>query len=227
MEGSIFYEITATGDLYIKVQPGQTLSEISETLTGDPEAYRLLPKPKSGDYDLVRAGELIPVSNQFLKRMQDHLRGGAATQPVPSTQKTKPPTTAPATREAGGILADKMMLVTFYIDKGRGSSGRTVGPGSVAVSDTTWRRKPGIPGRKGEYRIKKGAAVPAYPYGSKVTVYDKKGNVIYTGVVVDTGRGWVRHGYPADAWVDVWFRTRKEGHAALKQREYRVVIEQP
>jgi 3D (Asp-Asp-Asp) domain-containing protein len=118
-----------------------------------------------------------------------------------------------------------------------GSSGKAVGLHSVAVANKLWRKEPGTLRGEGEYRIYPDgskvldakvhvAAQPAYPYGSSVKVYAENGDLIYEGTVVDTGRGWIRNGWPSDAWVDLWFSTSAEG-IALGIRHLTVEITAP
>ena len=94
------------------------------------------------------------------------------------------------------------MLVTAYVDKGpgadwnyykhRGPSGKpgSVGPGTIAVANTT---------------------PPPYPFGSKVTVRNANGTIAYQGTVHDTGAGWnaQHHNVPPANWIDIWLPSRQ------------------
>ena len=86
------------------------------------------------------------------------------------------------------------------------SSGRPVGPGSVA----SWRiPSPEFPG----VDTATGTGTTYYPYGASVTVYDGNGNVVYTGTVSDKGPGvpWsasnqqlIQLGVRPESWIDIW-----------------------
>jgi len=148
--------------------------------------------------------------------------------PVPPPEPEPPPT--PPTQPATTRATCKLMWVTAYTSRvgALGSSGQGVGPNSVAVADTLWRKKPGTGRGEGEYRInppgwkppRPGArppAQPAYPYGSAVKVYNAAWSVIYEGTVKDTGRGWIRNGFPSDEWIDIWFPNTSQAIGFGKQ----------
>lgn len=106
------------------------------------------------------------------------------------------------------ICVKTRMLVTAYNDIGPGSDwpyykpkkpggevGK-VGPGTVAVANPNNPKtgKPYVPAR------------PVYPYGSTVRVIGPKGEVLYEGVVHDTGRGFdqAHHNVAPNKWIDIW-----------------------
>ena len=68
---------------------------------------------------------------------------------------------------------------------------------------------------------------PAWPFGSKVTIYDDKGNVIYTGEIHDTGPGWKRRGLPPKKWFDVWLPTEDACDNFGVKRDCTAVIDTP
>ncbi len=100
---------------------------------------------------------------------------------------------------------ERIMLVTaytghgpgadwnYYKPKKKGQKPRSVGPGTVAVANTS---------------------PTPYPFGSTVTVfgYDHK-SVAYSGAVHDTGAGWDNakrhHNVQPDQWIDIWKPTKK------------------
>ncbi len=106
------------------------------------------------------------------------------------------------------MVSPDIMFVTAYCDLGPGSDWAyfapkigigppsSVGPGTVAVAN------PDDPQTGKPYR----PARPTYPYGSSAIVYGKSGNILYTGEVHDTGRGWdpKRHNVSPDQWIDIW-----------------------
>ena len=110
--------------------------------------------------------------------------------------------------------------VTAYCDKGpgkdwpyfkpkkKGAPPKSVGPGIVACSNT----KP-----------------PAYPFGSKIKIYDKDGKLLYEGEIHDTGAGWNKkhHNVDPKTWFDTWLPTRGECKAFGKQTGCKAEIETP
>ena len=106
------------------------------------------------------------------------------------------------------------MLVTAYCDRGPGSDWSyykpktpggavgSVGPGSVAVANTS--PKP-------------------YCYGATFTVINPNGGYDYEGEAHDTGAGWDKnhHDVPPDQWIDIWLPC-KEARKWAKQ--YRKVL---
>jgi RHS repeat-associated protein len=125
----------------------------------------------------------------------------------------------PATQRRNCIT--KVMLVTAYSDRGQGSdtrfpyhrSGhgpRSVGPGTVAVAQST-KRFPEQP----------------YPFGASVTVsgplkdpvfdphpVDPFNTPAYVGQVHDTGLGFdeKHHHVQPDDWIDIWLPTRRQAN---------------
>jgi len=108
--------------------------------------------------------------------------------------------------------------------------------GTIAVADKSWRKGPdgkmyrvdssGKTLTQAQRRSGKYPAVPAYPYGTTMKVYqiqnDGKQVLKYSGVVEDTGRGHLedRNGEigenaaealgQEDLWIDVWVETKAE-----------------
>jgi RHS repeat-associated protein len=97
----------------------------------------------------------------------------------------------------------KLMLVTAYADHGpgkdrsfykprkKGTKPRSVGPGTIAVANSSPQ---------------------PYPFGADVTVLGPNGTVAYQGQVHDTGAGWDsdHHNVAADEWIDIWLPTKKQ-----------------
>jgi len=69
MNGLEYLTTNSTGLLVVVVESGDTLSSISRKLTGEASAYKLLSKPKSGNYDVVSLGESLVLSNTFKQKM--------------------------------------------------------------------------------------------------------------------------------------------------------------
>ena len=97
----------------------------------------------------------------------------------------------------------RIMLVTSYCSRGPGSDWQhykpkkkggtpsSVGPGDVAVANSTPQ---------------------PYPFGCSVTVADiATGKTDYTGTTHDTGAGWdaSHHDVLPGAWIDIWLPCRK------------------